>query len=614
MIAYFIYSSVSLALLLFVYRVFLEKEKRFTFNRVFLLWSLVFSLLIPMIPVGLAPLEMPWSAFFSSGETVSVPNYQNIEDLRLDSEVPDTVIENNSASISRETLFKIAFILYVSISALLLIRLIRIIRRIQLTINGNRTRFIRGCKVVLLTENVIPHTFLNTIFLNRRQFESGKIPDEVINHEFTHVRQRHSLDILFVEFLKAIFWFNPLLYFYKNAIALNHEYLADEAVLSKGTNIKDYQRMLLKIMEGNSIHSLASTFNFSLTKRRLQMMTQSKTNVKFLIKVGMIVPLFAGLSLMLGCEPASNETSPDIDTSDKLSIEILEDNSLLVNENRMTLDELDSLLSEMPESPGLVRMKVSPDAKFGVVTDVQGILREHEAFIINYSSNESDDSSELTLPPAPPEPQAPIETQNLMRILMNSDGRLLMNEEPAELNEVKENIKQFLDNSSTDPREAVISIKTIPDTPYDQYLDLLNEVRGAYYELRNEAAQDQFGMAYSNLEENSSERETIKEMYPGKLSVVPPETGNQEFKSSDEVQNLRSVMEKAREERSQAYNEFVNLNYQKISKEKLQNSYSELREISKRSHDAAVAYYQAIGKTAPPPPPIPPKPAKLQNQ
>ncbi|MDZ7756486.1 M56 family metallopeptidase [Rhodohalobacter sp.] len=421
-----------------------------------------------------------------------------------------------------------------------------------------------------------------------------KFLNEVLNHELTHARQKHSLDILFVEFLKVIFWFNPLLYLYKHAIALNHEYLADEAVISKGTVIENYQRMLLKTMEGSAVHGLVSSLNFSLTKRRLQMMTQSKTRVKFLLKLAMLLPLFAGLSLMLGCEPATNEISDEIESVDEVTIEILNDNALLVNEKRMTLDELEGYLSELPEGPELVRMKVSPDAEFGFITDVQTILRENEALRINYSTEKSDDGSELervtnefldaakqymdiettpsnsdkikrkydevlelyeaiqsvdsadlnappppplvpspeqrfedsadlNLPPAPPAPPAPVEAGNLMQILMNSQGMLLMNEAPAELNEVRVNIKQFVENSASSPSKAVIGIKTVPDTPYDQYLELLDEIKAAYAELRNEEAQNQFGRSFASLQENSSEMERIKETYPMKLSIVPPD-------------------------------------------------------------------------------------------
>jgi beta-lactamase regulating signal transducer with metallopeptidase domain len=684
MTSYLIYSSVSLAVLLLFYRFFLEKEKRFTLNRAFLIWSLIFSFTIPIIPVGLELAEMPWEGMFSNGDAETT-DYVIAEGLRIDSEIQAVSAESGSVVISSRMLYTIVFLIYASISVLLFVRLIRIIHRIQLKISRNSKRLIEGCEVVLLNEKVVPHTFINTIFLNKKQFESGEIPDEVLNHEITHARQKHSLDILFVEFLKIIFWFNPLLYFYKHAIALNHEYLADKAVISKGAAIKNYQRILLKTMEGSAIPGLVSSLNFSLTKRRLQMMTQSKTRVKFLLKLTMLLPLFAGLSLMLGCEPATNEVSEETETVDEIRIEILDDNALLVNEKRMTLDELESYLSDLPESPELVRMKVSPDAEFGTIADVQTILRKYDALRINYST-ESDgepdslekvtdrflkaaerymnidpdsmseeelqreyeivtelyeeilnfenkdpqsppppplvpspekrleNSGDLTLPPAPPAPPAPVEEGDLMQILMNSQGMLLMNEEPAELDEVRQNIKQFVETGASTPSRAVVSIKTVPDTPYDQYLELLDEIRAAYSEMRNEAAQNQFGRSYASLQENSSEMARIKEAYPMKLSIVPPETENQEIMSTDEVQNLKSIMDKAKEERSQAYNEFVNLDYQNISKENLENAYSELREISMKSYDAEVAYHQAIGEQVPPPPPIPQKPAKLENQ
>ncbi|MBD3617402.1 MAG: biopolymer transporter ExbD [Gracilimonas sp.] len=608
MIAYFIYSSISLALLLFVYRIFLEKEKRFSFNRLFLLWSLVFSFTIPIIPVGIAPLEISWSALFSSGETVSATSYQNLKDLRLDSEVSPTATENNSAAISSETLFGIAFLLCFTISALLLIRLMRIVHRIQLKIRRNSKRYMQDCRVVLLKEKVVPHSFFNTVFLNKKQFEKGEIPEEVLNHEFTHVRQKHSLDILFVEILKAIFWFNPLLYFYKNAIALNHEYLADEAVISKGTIIKNYQRMLLNTMERNALHGLASSFNFSSTKRRLQMMTQSKTKVKFLIKLAMLAPLFAGLSLILGCEPASNENPSDIQLADEISIEILDNNAMLVNEKSMTLDELEGLLSEMPESPELVRMNVSPDAQFGVVTDVQSILKRYEIFKINYSSKKSNDSSDLTLPPAPPEPQAPMEAQNQMLILMNSDGKLLMNEEPVTLNKMRENIKQFVDNSSPNSSEAIVVVKTLPDTPYDQYLELLDEIRSAYSELRNVAAQDRFGTDFSNLEESSSERETIRKMYPMKLSAVPPELEYRKLINSPEVLELKSKMDEALQNLRLKSRVYINIEPTEFNSEDLKASYDEIMESLKNFEDTQSAYYNSISKQTPPLPPIPQKP------
>lgn len=252
------------------------------------------------------------------------------------------------------------------------------------------------------------------------------------------------------------------------------------------------------------------------------MMTQPKTKVKFLIKLAFLAPLFSGLSLMLGCEPASNEISYSVDSKEQLSIEILHNSALLVDEKTMTLNELENLLSDMPESPELVRMEVSPDASFGILTDVQNILRKHKAVKISYSSKKNDEGELLTLPPNSSSSKVSSNGKNQMQILVNTEGLLLMNQEPVGLSKVKEKIKKFIDEKATDPSEALVTIKTVPETPYQQYIELLNEIKSAYSELREDAAQNQFGTAFSNLKDYSSEKETIREIYPMKLTITPP--------------------------------------------------------------------------------------------
>lgn len=586
MISYLFFSFISLALLLIVYRFFLEKEKRFIFNRAFLLWSLVFSFIIPMIPVGLAPLEIPWSALFSSGETVSATNYQNLEGLMMDSEIEPTVLENNSSVMSSDTFFTIAFLLYVSISALLFLRLIRIISRIQLTINRNPKRYIHGCEVVLLKEKTMPHTFFNTVFLNKKQFEKGEIPDEVLNHELTHVRQKHSLDIVFIEFLKTIFWFNPLLYIYKNAIALNHEYLADEAVISQGTIIKNYQQMLLKTLEGNSIHSLASSFNFSLTKRRLQMMTQTKTKAKFLIKIALLVPLFTGLSLMLGCEPASNEIPSNIETSGELKIEILADNTLLVNKNRMTLDELENQLSEMTESPGLVGMEVSPNAQFGVVTDVQNILRKYETSLINYSSQGNGDAENLnsttttlkdTLPPPPPpKPNTP-------SVEMTPEEKVAFEEATAVFQKVYQEYMRL------DPKVSDFE-----------------ELETAYKKVKEAASK--IGEVYQNIADRK------EEVIPPMPIKIGPDPERRKLLNGKNAESLKFKMEKTLEEWQQKWNIYWEIEPLESNLDKLQEAYKTAASFNEKFNEAQSAYYDSIGKQAPPLPPLPPNPeTRIEN-
>jgi len=132
---------------------------------------------------------------------------------------------------------------------------------------------------VLLNENTPPYSFFNYIFLNRLIYQSKKIPQEVLIHEQTHVKQKHSLDILFIELLQILFWFNPLLPIIKKSIKLNHEFLADQNVLKQSYSIINYQNILLHFTRLNSESILTSSINYSLTKKRLKMMAKHTSHL-----------------------------------------------------------------------------------------------------------------------------------------------------------------------------------------------------------------------------------------------------------------------------------------------------------------------------------------------
>jgi hypothetical protein len=100
----------------------------------------------------------------------------------------------------------------------------------------------KNATLVLVDEKTLPHTFLNHIFVNFDDYNQRTIEDELYTHELVHVTQKHTLDILFIELLITIFWFNPLLYLYKKAIQLNHEFLADQKVVESYNNVPFYQR------------------------------------------------------------------------------------------------------------------------------------------------------------------------------------------------------------------------------------------------------------------------------------------------------------------------------------------------------------------------------------
>jgi biopolymer transport protein ExbD len=138
----------------------------------------------------------------------------------------------------------------------------------------------------------------------------------------------------------------------------------------------------------------------------------------------------------------------------------------------------------------------------------------------------------LILPPIPDDIEPPpVRERNLMNILVNAQGMVLINEQPAAIANVRDLVKQFIDNNGVDPDlsespdDAIVSIKTDRRTPYNVYIDMLDEVMGAYEELRHQASMDRFGVPFSSLEQGSERRVEIQEMYPKKISIAEPDQG-----------------------------------------------------------------------------------------
>ncbi|MEX0823574.1 MAG: biopolymer transporter ExbD [Balneolaceae bacterium] len=138
----------------------------------------------------------------------------------------------------------------------------------------------------------------------------------------------------------------------------------------------------------------------------------------------------------------------------------------------------------------------------------------------------------LVLPPIPDDVEPPpVRERNLLKILVNAQGMVLLDEEPASIANVRDRVKEFVDNNGVDPElsespdDAIVSIKTDRRTPYNVYIDMLDEVMGAYNELRNTASMERFGVPYSTLDNNSEQQAEIQELYPKKISIAEPDEG-----------------------------------------------------------------------------------------
>lgn len=138
----------------------------------------------------------------------------------------------------------------------------------------------------------------------------------------------------------------------------------------------------------------------------------------------------------------------------------------------------------------------------------------------------------LVLPPIPDDIEPPpIRERNMLRILVNAQGMILLDDDPVSASEVRQRVMDFVDNPMNDPNlsespdDAIVSIKTDRRTPYSVYIDMLDEVMGAYNDLRNQASMERFGVPNSALEEDSVQQEQIRELYPKRISIAEPDEG-----------------------------------------------------------------------------------------
>ncbi|MGB0892747.1 MAG: M56 family metallopeptidase, partial [Flavobacteriaceae bacterium] len=226
MITYFLKSFVCLALLLAFYNLVLEREKMHQFNRFYLLGSIVFSFIAPLYKI-----------YKEATQTI----VEVIQPVILDNAPMIEITE----PIKEVNYLQYVYIPYLIVSLILTIRFIKNLLAIYLKTKQHQKIKKGKATLVLVDDLISPHTFWNYIFINKDEYNSNKIETELYTHELTHALQKHTFDILLIELLQIIFWINPTYILLKKAIKLNHEFLADNNVITTHKNTSEYQYLLL---------------------------------------------------------------------------------------------------------------------------------------------------------------------------------------------------------------------------------------------------------------------------------------------------------------------------------------------------------------------------------
>jgi TonB family protein len=279
---YIVEANIGLLLFLLLYKTLLSKETQFSYRRFYLLGGLILSLLFPWLTIGTPSDVVP-----TLSETL--PNYW----------LPPTVEQPENASSVHSTFnfWQVAFWVYGTVTGLLLLRFVYQIFSLIKEAQKRRT----GQAVIEINDSsFIAFSFFNLVFISKAFNLSEADKQRILQHEQVHINKWHSIDMVLIELTRILFWFNPLLSYYKKEMSMVHEFEADE--VASGSEQQDqYCSLLARSAIESSGYALANHFNNSLTLKRITMIRTLKQKVKQW-KTGIVFLFVSILFLGIACQ------------------------------------------------------------------------------------------------------------------------------------------------------------------------------------------------------------------------------------------------------------------------------------------------------------------------
>ncbi|OFY52189.1 MAG: hypothetical protein A2W85_00345 [Bacteroidetes bacterium GWF2_41_31] len=300
-VTYFVQSSVVMLIGYLIYRFVYQKEGYFAFNRVYLLVTLVAAICLPLIPINIDRLfgNIPAMA------TVHYP-MKTVNEILL-GEV--TIFADGNQINALSSIHWINWISLIYILGLLVgflklaLRLIRLARVITMSEKQQHS----GLTFVIMPDESPIFSFFHYVFISREVLNSPNASQQIIEHEQQHALQLHSLDMLFAEMVTVVFWFNPFSFLLKSNMRENHEFMADDAVLTLHPDAGYYRMLLINHSSIVENQLLTHNFSYSLLKRRLFMMKNVKNPVRMVAK---LLWIFIGSALALvACSDAAHQVT-----------------------------------------------------------------------------------------------------------------------------------------------------------------------------------------------------------------------------------------------------------------------------------------------------------------
>ncbi|HEV7382188.1 MAG TPA: M56 family metallopeptidase, partial [Dyadobacter sp.] len=257
------------------YWLLFKRHTFFKWNRAYLLVSLLASFAIPLIT-------------FSEDVVIATPLTQVMQVPASVSYPEATVVFSHGETASFDWT-KLFFVAYLAGAAVFFFQLIKGLLAIRELLRKNEQLAFDDYTLILLPLSTYEQgsfSFFNWLMVSQQDYEEHL--DTVLRHELVHIRQKHSYDIIFIEILKVIFWFNPIVWLYKKSLQEVHEFLADEGA----PNRERYATFLIGYGHHSPVQTLTNPFfSSSLLKSRIKMIYKNRTSRWLLGKYLMIIPV-----------------------------------------------------------------------------------------------------------------------------------------------------------------------------------------------------------------------------------------------------------------------------------------------------------------------------------
>ena len=306
-----------------LWKLLLSRETLHRFNRVALLAMMLLAFLLPLVRLPFESSSPVTGAFVSIDDLLSM-QYWTLSDQPAEG----------------WNLARLAYIIYIVGGLMVLAwRIFSLSGLWRLLRKGRVESGEEGTLLHVMDQDVAPFSYFRHIVISEQDLrESGQ---QILTHEQAHIRLGHSYDVLLMDLMLLVQWWNPAAWLLKRELKLIHEYEADEAVLKRGVDARQYQLLLIRKSVGDQLFSMANNLNYQSLKKRIRMMTTKKSSRWQQLRALAIVPV-AGLALVAFAQPEVESIAEQVKYSATLSYAVPAD----------TLKKAYDEVEKMPEFPG----------------------------------------------------------------------------------------------------------------------------------------------------------------------------------------------------------------------------------------------------------------------